>query len=96
MWPLSLAEHTPFSRYIGVGRPEPDPLTTSQVHILVAMSNPSNLTEYRLSGIDVEQEVMALYEALSSLPQVSVTIMPGCPGPTAAPSLAGTHVSDRL
>ena len=81
--PLSISTLTPFSRYTGLEIPEPQPITTRPIRLLVAISNPHNLEERGLSPIDVEQEMEDMRHALDNLRrggQIQVTLMPGQSG----------------
>ncbi|MEE8389465.1 MAG: CHAT domain-containing protein [Anaerolineae bacterium] len=81
--PLSISTLTPFSRYTGLEIPEPQPITTRPIRLLVAISNPHNLQESGFSPIDVEQEVENMRHALDNLHrggQIQVTLMPGQSG----------------
>ncbi len=82
--PLSTSALTPFSRYIGLPIPEPQPITARPIRLLVAISNPKRLKDdLDLTPVDVAQEIENLCEALSDLRrggQLEVTFMPGQSG----------------
>lgn len=82
--PLATSALTPFSRYVGLETPEPQPVTARPLRFLVAIANPLNLGEdLGLSPIQVEDEVENLRQALGDLRrggQVQVTLMPGRSG----------------
>jgi hypothetical protein len=76
--PLSAAGVTGFSRYVSLTTPEPRPVATRPIRILLAVSNPSNLATIELQPVQVAQEVQAFYEALKdarSTDEVEVTVL---------------------
>jgi hypothetical protein len=85
--PLSISILTPFSRYTGLEMPEPEPVTTRPIRLLMAISNPYDLQErLGLSPINVEQEIENLRPTLDVLRrggQVQVMLMPGQSGVSA-------------
>ena len=77
--PMAASAATPFSRYIGLPSPEPEPVDERPVRILVAIANPKQLPE-GLSPIQVADEIQNLCNALDELRQkgqVALTFMPG-------------------
>ncbi len=81
--PLSTSAATPFSRYVELPFPAPDPIAQWPRRMLFAISNPQDLEEGNLAALDVEQEIKNLMQALHQ-PQHSgllhVTLMPGYTG----------------
>jgi hypothetical protein len=64
---LAATASTPFSRYLA-GRWLPgSPILKRPVRMLVAVANPSNLADYGLAPIDVEDEVASLRESIEGL-----------------------------
>ncbi|MCP4542085.1 MAG: CHAT domain-containing protein [Chloroflexi bacterium] len=81
--PMAISTLTPFSRYTGLEIPEPEPVTSRPIRMLIAISNPHNLEDSGLSPIDVAQEVENLRQALGDLQQggqIHVTLIPGQSG----------------
>ncbi len=81
--PMAISTLTPFSRYTGLEIPEPEPVSTRPIRMVVAVSNPNNLQDAGLSPINVEQEIENLRHALGNLQQggqIQVTLMPGQSG----------------
>jgi len=81
--PVAASAELPFSRYVGLERREPGPVTDWPVRVLFALSNPTDLSDYGLVPLDVEKEVTNLLEPLGDLRQVRglrVTLMPGRTG----------------
>ena len=80
--PLAASILTPFSRYVGLEIPEPEPLAERPIRLLIAIASPQDLPP-GLSPIPVEREVENLHQALGNLrraEQVQVTLMPGWRG----------------
>jgi hypothetical protein len=80
--PMAASADTPFSRYIGLPSPEPEPVDERPLRILVAVANPKDLPP-GLSPIQVADEVQGLAQALAELRQkgqVALTFMPGRTG----------------
>jgi len=80
--PLATSTLTPFSRYTDLEIPEPQPITTRPVRLLVAISNPRDLPR-GLSPLNVEREVKNLLHALGNLRrggQIQVQLVPGRSG----------------
>jgi hypothetical protein len=78
--PLATSALTPFSRYTGLEKAEPKPVSEWPIRLLFAVANPSDLEpKYHLLPIPVEEEVKALFEALGDLRQspFEVTLLPG-------------------
>jgi hypothetical protein len=72
---LSAAASTPFSRYLA-GRWRPgSPILKRPLKMLVAVANPTNLADYGLAAINVEDEVASLQEATEGL-DVEITQLP--------------------
>ena len=65
---------TPFSRYLaGQWRPG-RPIQSRPVKLLAAIANPSNLAEYRLPEIKIEDEHVALTAALAGLSEAELEL----------------------
>jgi hypothetical protein len=80
--PMAASAATPFSRYIGLPSPEPEPVDERPLRILVAVANPKDLPQ-GLSPIQVADEIQGLAHALAELRQsgqVALTFMPGRTG----------------
>jgi hypothetical protein len=83
--PLSTSELVSFSRYKGLPSVEPSPISERPLRLLIAISNPANLQDFRLPAIDVEQEMTNYDAALGDLQRdglIQVTLMPGISGLT--------------
>ncbi len=55
--PLTIDEKTPFSRYLGLGMAESQPVAERPLKVLFAVSNPSDLEEKNSAPILVENEI---------------------------------------
>ncbi len=80
--PMAASAATPFSRYIGLPSPEPEPVDERPLRILMAVANPKELPE-GLSPVQVAGEIQSLSDALGELRQkgqVALTFMPGRTG----------------
>lgn len=80
---LASAALTPFSRYTGLEIPEPAPFAARPIGLLAAIANPTDLADFHLNPIAVEEEVQSLVAALqeaSKRGQVKVTVLPGHTG----------------
>ncbi len=81
--PIATSSGIPFSRYIGLEQREPPPITERPARMLFAISNPTNLADYGLAFLDVEEEIENLLDALGDLRQagqLQVALMPGRSG----------------
>ncbi len=80
--PVAVSHRTPFSRYTETDFGRVDKLATPVVHMLFAISNPTGLPE-GLHGLDVDEEVRAIHQAIGDLrprDRIRVTILPGRTG----------------
>ena len=80
--PLAAAGDSPFSRYRSLPFPEPLPVATLPVRILLAVANPTGLPS-RLAPIDVEREIRTFHDALgeaAATDDVEVTVLAGRTG----------------
>jgi hypothetical protein len=76
---LTADASTPFSRYLaGQWRPG-SPVIIRPIRLLVAIANPTGLTDYRLAELDVEAERRAIEDAVSDLgaDQLTLTFLEG-------------------
>jgi hypothetical protein len=80
--PLAASGDTPFSRYRALPSPDPLPVATLPIRILLAVSNPTNLPG-GLQAIDVEGEIRTFRDAIlkaAATDDVEVTILAGRTG----------------
>ncbi|HKQ76446.1 MAG TPA: CHAT domain-containing protein [Blastocatellia bacterium] len=77
--PLSSADLTPFSRFTRLSKAEPGAIKDRPLRILIAVSNPTKLPDGYV-GIEVEEEIESLADALANVDDIAVTIMPGRTG----------------
>lgn len=76
--PLSAAGVTAFSRYLALPTPEPRPVATRPIRILLAASNPSDIADLGLQPVQVAEEVQVFYDALreaNATDDVEVTVL---------------------
>jgi hypothetical protein len=72
---LAATNATPFSRYMA-GRWQPGgPILQRPIKVLVAISNPENLTDYDLAVLDVEEEWQLLQEAAADQDDINLTLL---------------------
>src|SRR5262249_34123192 len=76
---LSSADLTPFSRFTRLSRAEPGAIKDRPLRILIAVSNPTKLPDGYV-GIEVEEEIESIADALANVDDIAVTIMPGRTG----------------
>lgn len=80
--PISVTEATAFSRYTGLGVAEPQPITERPISVLVAISNPHDLSAANqdLAPLAVDDELASLVNALGPLlerRQMHLTLLAG-------------------
>lgn len=73
--PLAADAATPFSRYLPTKDEWGALVTTRPVRILAAVANPTDIAEYKLAGLDVEQEQALLTNALSGVDDFQVDFL---------------------
>ncbi len=83
--PLTATAATPFSRYVlAQGWERPMPVTGRPLRMLAVIASPSNLEDFELDPISVEER-QALHGLLDALPDVAVTYLES--GTTAPPTV---------
>ncbi|MBN1486428.1 MAG: CHAT domain-containing protein, partial [Anaerolineae bacterium] len=81
--PLATSAESPLSRYMKLETPSPKPIQKRPIRLLFAISNPSNISDFRLSPLDVPSEITNLLKAVGVLQdagQLDVTLLPGHTG----------------
>ncbi|MGI8745744.1 MAG: CHAT domain-containing protein [Bryobacteraceae bacterium] len=74
--PLAASSQVPFSRFIPLEEGQQDPIETRPIRLLLAVSNPLRLPT-GLEHIDVEAQLKSLTDAISTVPGLKVTVLPG-------------------
>ncbi len=74
--PIAASAATPFSRYLPTTEAWGNTVVTRPLRMLAAISNPTNLAEYDLTTLDVEQEQELLTNALSGVDDFQVDFLP--------------------
>ncbi len=80
---MATTANMPFSRYFGLEKAVPPPVTERPIHMLFAISNPQDLARFGLAELDVVQEIESLRTALNTLrsnAQLQITLLPGRTG----------------
>ncbi|WP_428268200.1 SUMF1/EgtB/PvdO family nonheme iron enzyme [Haliangium sp.] len=80
--PLATSSRTPFSRYVALTSPHPEPARRRPVRLFIAVSNPAGVEDV-FAPIDVDKEIENLCGALAEIDQSlldRVTVMPGRTG----------------
>src|SRR5205814_7423247 len=74
---LAALEATPFSRYIAGSWVPGSPILKRPIRVLVAVANPSNLGEYKLTAIDPDAEFKLLQEAVEGNSKIELVKLEG-------------------
>lgn len=77
--PLAASSQVPFSRFIPLEEGQQDPIEDRPIRLLLAVSNPLRLPA-GLEHIDVEAQLKSLTAAISAVPDIKVTVLPGYTG----------------
>jgi hypothetical protein len=74
---LAALDATPFSRYIAGSWVPGSPVLKRPIRVLVAVANPSNLEEYKLTAIDPDAEFKLLQEAVEGNSKIELVKLEG-------------------
>jgi hypothetical protein len=77
--PLAASSIVPFSRYLPLEQGQQTPVEERPIRLLLVASNPSRLPD-GMQHIDVDKELTSLVNVLSSVNDLSVTVLPGRSG----------------